>query len=134
MSGRIRAASIAGTATLAAVACAALALLTPHASTSSGETRIIRLVIRDMAYHVEGRSEPNPTLHLHRGERVQVIVNNGDAGMKHDFGVDAWQARTRVIDGIGEARLDFVAPASAGEAVYSCAPHGAMMHGTIRIE
>jgi hypothetical protein len=44
------------------------------------------------------------------------------------------QARTRVIDGIGEARLDFVAPASAGEAVYSCAPHGAMMHGTIRIE
>jgi hypothetical protein len=135
MSRTVRVASIAGTVALVALACIALALLMPQrASTSSGEVRIIHLVVRDMAYYVNGRHDPNPTLHVRRGERVHIILNNQDLGMKHDFGVDAWHARTRLIDGIGEARIEFVAPAAAGEAVYSCTPHGAMMHGTIRIE
>ncbi|SRR6266542_579170 len=135
MSHTARLASIAGTVTLVALACIALALLIPQrASTSSGEVRVIHLVVRDMAYHVSGHTEPNPTLHVRRGERVQIIVSNQDLGMKHDFGVDAWQARTRLVDGAGETRIEFVAPATPGEAVYSCTPHGAMMHGTIRIE
>src|SRR5215211_5175764 len=122
MSRNVRAASLAGTATIAALACMALAMLmSQHASTSSGEVRTIHLVVRDMAYHVSGHTDANPTLRVRRGDRVRIIVTNQDAGMKHDFGVDAWQTRTRLIDGIGEA-------------VYSCTPHGAMMHGTIRIE
>jgi plastocyanin len=48
--------------------------------------------------------------------------------------VDAWKTRTRPIDGIGEARVEFVTPATPGETVYSCTPHGSMMHGTIRVE
>lgn len=120
---------------LVALACTALAFLIPHgASTSSGEVRIIHLVVRDMAYYVNGHKDANPTLHIRRGERVQIIVKNQDAGMNHDFGVAAWQTRTRLIDGLGEAGVEFVAPPVPGEAVYSCTPHGAMMHGTIRIE
>jgi plastocyanin len=135
MSHKVRVASIAGTVALVAIACVAIAFLIPHAaSTSSGEVRIIHLVVRDMSYHVAGHRDPNPTLHVRRGERVQIILTNRDAGMKHDFGVDAWQARTRLIDGIGEARVEFVAPMVVGEAAYSCTPHGAMMRGTIRIE
>lgn len=135
MSRTVRTASIAGTLTLAMFATMALAFFLPQrASTSAGETRILHLAVRDMAYYAEGRSEPNPTLRVRRGERVRIIVSNHDVGMKHDFGVDAWQTRTRLIDNVGEARLDFVAPATSGEAVYSCTPHGAMMHGTIRVE
>jgi FtsP/CotA-like multicopper oxidase with cupredoxin domain len=135
MSRSARVASLAGTATIVALACIALAtLMSQHASTSSGEVRTIHLVVRDMTYHLSGHTEPNPTLRVRRGDRVRIIVTNQDAGMKHDFGVDAWQTRTPLIDGIGEARVEFIAPVTPGEAVYSCTPHGAMMHGTIRIE
>ena len=114
----------------------ALAVFMPQraAKTSAGEIRTIHLAVRDMAYYVEGHTEANPTLRVRRSERVQIIVSNHDVGMKHDFGVDAWQTRTRLIDGVGEARLEFMAPATSGETVYSCTPHGAMMHGTIRVE
>jgi plastocyanin len=127
--------SLAGTIALAVTASLALALLLPqNASMSSGEVRVIHLVVRDMAYHVSGHNESNPTLHIRRGERVRIIVTSEDAGMKHDFGVDAWQKRTALIDGVGEARIEFVAPSAAGDATYSCTPHGALMRGTIRIE
>jgi hypothetical protein len=135
MSRTVHVASIAGTVTLAALGCIALAVFMPQrAATTSGEIRIIHLAVRDMAYYVDGRHEPNPTLHVRRGERVRIIVSNHDVGMKHDFGVDAWKTRTRPIDGIGEARVEFVTPATPGETVYSCTPHGSMMHGTIRVE
>jgi heme/copper-type cytochrome/quinol oxidase subunit 2 len=135
MSHNIRVASIAGTLTIVALACIMLAVLLPHtAATSSGEVRIIHLVVRDMAYYVNGRRDANPVLHLRRGERVHIIVNNQDVGMKHDFGIDAWRVRTRLIDGVGEASVEFLTPDVPGDAVYSCTPHGAMMRGTIRIE
>jgi len=135
MSHRLRVASIAGTIALAGVICLAIALLIPPtAATSSGELRVIHLVVRDMAYHLSGHSESNPTLHFRRGERVRIVVSNQDAGMKHDFGVDAWQTRTSLIDGIGEAHVEFVAPSVPGEAVYSCTPHGSLMRGTIHVE
>ena len=135
MSPTVRTASTAGILTLAMFGGIALAVFLPQrASTSAGEIRIIHLAARDMAYYVEGRNEPNPTLHVRRGERVRIIVSNHDVGVKHDFGVDAWQSRTRLISGIGEARVEVVAPATPGEAAYSCTPHAAMMHGTIRVE
>ena len=135
MSRHARVASIAGAVTVAALVCLVIALvMTQRASTSSGEVRTIHLVVRDMAYYVNGHGDANPTLRIRRGERVRIIVNSQDAGMKHDFGVDAWHARTRPINGIGEARIEFVAPSAPGNAVYSCTPHGAMMHGTIRVE
>src|SRR5262245_3535236 len=105
MSHSVRFASIAGTIALVSAACLVSAFLIPHnASTSAGEVRVIHLVVHNMAYYVAGRNDPNPTLHLRRDERVQIIVTNQDAGMKHDFGIDAWQKRTGLIDGIGETR------------------------------
>jgi hypothetical protein len=130
-----RTARLASITTVVAVVGLVLAFVLPQrASTSSGEVRVIHLVVRDMAYYVNGHTAANPTLHLRRGERLQIIVSNQDAGMKHDFGIDAWQKRTNLIEGIGEARLELVAPLVAGDAVYSCAPHGALMRGTIRVE
>ncbi len=135
MSHTIRIASVAGTIALVGATCLVCALLIPqNASTSSGEVRVIHLVVRDMAYHFSGRTEANPTLHLRRGERVRIVVTNQDAGMKHDFGVDAWQKRSALIDGIGEAQVEFVAPSVPGQAFYSCTPHGTLMRGTIRID
>ncbi len=135
MSHNVRIASLAGTIALVGVACLASALFIPHnASTSSGEVRVIHLVVHNMAYHVAGRDQPNPTLHLRRGERVQNILTTQDAGMNHVFGVDAWQKRTTLIDGIGEARIELVAPSVPGDALYSCTPHGALMRGTIRVQ
>ena len=134
MSSTARAASIAGTAFLVA-ACLALVFVIPRSvATSSEETRVIHLVVRQMTYYVNGHADPNPTLRIRRGERVRIVVRNEDSGMKHDFGIDDWQLRTRPIDGVGEARLEFVAPSAAGFVTYSCTPHGAMMHGTIQIE
>lgn len=135
MSQAVRLASVAGTIALVVGACLIGALLIPqNASTSSGEVHVIYLVVHNMAYYFTGRNDPNPTLHLRRGERVRIIVNNQDAGMKHDFGIDAWQTRTGLIDGIGEAQLDLVVPSVPGEVLYSCTPHSTLMRGTIRIE
>jgi plastocyanin len=126
---------VAGTIALVGAICLVCALLIPQkASTSAGEVRVIHVIVHNMAYYLSGRNEPNPTLHVRRGERVLIIVTNQDAGMKHDFGVDAWQKRTGLIDGIGEARVEFVAPSVPGEAVYSCTPHGTLMRGTIRVD
>jgi plastocyanin len=135
MSHTARLASVVGTITLVATAGLLGALLiSERASTSAGEVRVIHLVAHNMTYHIAGRTDPNPALHLRRNERVRIIVTNQDAGMKHDFGIDAWQTRTSLIDGIGEAQLELVAPSVAGEAVYSCSPHGMLMRGTIRVE
>jgi plastocyanin len=136
MSRTARPASIAGILTLAVFGCMALALFMPQraAKTGADEIRTIHLAVRDMTYYVEGQNASNPTLRVRRGEHVRIIVSNHDVGMKHDFGVDAWRKRTGLIDGVGEVTVEFSAPATAGESVYSCTPHGAMMHGTIRVE
>ena len=135
MSHTVRIASVAGTITLVAVALVLSAFLIPQsASTSTGEVRVIHVVVHNMAYYIGGRTDPNPIIHLRRDERVRIIVTNQDAGMKHDFGIDAWQTRTGLIDGIGEARLEFVAASVPGEVSYSCTPHGTLMRGTMRVE
>lgn len=113
----------------------ALAVLLPHVvSSMSDEAREIHLVVRDMTYYIDGQNEPNPTLHVRRGERIRIQLTNRDAGMSHDFGVRAWKRGTSLIDGPGEAAVEFVAPRVPGEETYACTPHGEMMRGTIRIE
>jgi hypothetical protein len=135
MSHTVRIASVAGTIVIVAAACLVCAfLISQSASTSAGEVRVIHVVVHDMAYYINGRNDRNPTIHLRRDERVRIIVTNRDAGMKHDFGIDAWQKRTGLIDGIGDGRLEFVAPSAPGEVSYSCTPHGTLMRGTIRVE
>jgi hypothetical protein len=115
--------------------CAAtIAAIVPRADPHGTGVHEIRLVVRDMTYYVEGNSAPNPTLVLHRGEQVRVVLRNDDPGMTHDFAVDAWNARIPRIHGGEQASVQFQAPAHAGPGTYSCTPHGEMMRGTIQVE
>ncbi len=125
---RVSGAIAAGAGALAIVATLAAAL--PR----SGSVREVRLVARQMAYYVEGQSTPNPTLRFRRGERVRIVVKNEDPGMIHDFGVDAWDARTPRIKPGDAARLTFTVPPQPGETAYACTPHGQMMRGTMTVE
>ena len=99
-------------------------------------TRDIKLVARGMTYYIEGSTVPNPTLVVGRGEQVRIVLRNGDPGMIHDFGIDAWSLRTQLVDDKGkeDGVLQFRAPDRPGDTVYSCTPHAQMMRGTIRVE
>ena len=62
----------------------------PYVSSSSADAvREIHLVARDMTYYLDGQGEPNPTLHVSRGQHVRIRLTNRDSGMSHDFGVPA---------------------------------------------
>lgn len=121
------AAMLLGAATVAAI-------LPRPVSSGAGGVREIRLVVRDMTYYIDGGGEANPTLRVRRGERLRIRLRNEDAGMTHDFTIRAWEAETRLIEGRGEAVVEFRAPDSAGDDTYACTPHGEMMRGTIRVE
>ena len=114
------------------------AALIPIAVSSRAQpsTREIRLVARNMTYYVEGSPDPNPTLRVRRGELVRILLSNSDPGMAHDFGIDAWSVRTRLLDdkAKNEAVIQFQAPGNPGVTTYSCTPHAQMMRGTIRVE
>jgi hypothetical protein len=113
----------------------ALAVLLPRVvSSSSDPLREIHLVARDMTYYLDGQDDPNPTLHVSRGEHVRIRLSNRDPGMSHDFGVRAWKKSTGLIEAPLEAVVEFTAPDVPGDAAYACTPHGEMMRGTIRIE
>jgi hypothetical protein len=113
----------------------ALAATLPRiVSSNAGGVREIHLVARDMAYYLDGQGDPNPTLVIKRGEQVRILLRNADAGMSHDFSVRAWKKGTGVINGFGEAAIEFRAPRAAGAETYACTPHGEMMRGTIRVE
>jgi plastocyanin len=94
----------------------------------------IHLVVRDMTYYVDGRSDPNPTLTVRRGEQVKVLLRNEEAGMIHDFAVGAWDARTARLNFREEGAVQFRAPDESGTGTYACTPHSEMMQGTIRVE
>jgi plastocyanin len=126
---------IALTALLVVLAGAAAAAILPRiAWSSSAGVREIHLVVRDMTYYAEGQDAPNPTLHVRRGEPVRILLRNEDAGMSHDFAIRAWNRGTGVIEGRGDAAVEFTAPDAPGEETYACTPHGEMMRGTIRVE
>jgi hypothetical protein len=105
-------------------------------SRSVHAVREIRLVARSMTYYLEGSTVPNPTLLVRRGEQVRIVLRNGDPGMVHDFGIDAWSVRTRLVDDKGkeDGVIEFKAPERPVDAAYSCTPHTQMMRGTIRVE
>lgn len=123
----VAAAMLLGVATVAAI-------LPRPESAGAGAVREIRLVVRDMTYYVDGAGDPNPTLLVRRGERVRILLRNDDPGMTHDFAVRAWKAETGLIQGRGDATVEFRAPNRTGNETYACTPHGEMMRGTIRVE
>jgi plastocyanin len=104
------------------------------ASREADPVREVRLVVRDMTYYLDGQEQPNPTLRLHAGERVKLVLRSEDEGMQHDFRVRAWDIGTDVIDGKGERAMTFRVPLQRGAQEYSCTPHPLSMRGVIEIE
>lgn len=99
----------------------------------SRDPRALVLVARGMTFYAGEGAEPNPTIHMEPGERLRVTLVNEDAGVTHDFAVNAWSARTSVLRGKGRASIVIQAPPRAGTAEYSCSLHGSMMSGTIQV-
>jgi hypothetical protein len=95
--------------------------------------REIVLVARNMSFHLDGQSTPNPTLRLKAGEQVRIVVRNQDPGMVHDFTVEAWNVATALIRDDATASVLFQAPESVGREQYLCRAHSAMMRGSIEI-
>ncbi len=96
--------------------------------------REIRIVVRDMTFYLEGRTDPNPTLRLRAGEAVRLVLKNEDEGMTHDFAIPDWKAGTKRIEGGEEATITFRVPDGPSEQTYRCSPHSAIMRGTILVE
>jgi hypothetical protein len=93
------------------------------------------MVARDMAFHVEGYSEPNPTLTLPTNARVTIELRNADAGMVHDLYVESFEtAHTKAL-ATGEAdRVAFRTSSHPSQTDYVCTFHGQTMRGQLRFE
>lgn len=122
--------------TAIAIAMVALAIAMWPPMASSGVTvRSVEIVVRDMAFYVDGNAEPNPVITLRAGERVRVRVKNEDAGMRHDFTIKAWTVGTRTLADRGEEDVvEFRVPGERGTQTYQCTPHPKVMTGRIRVE
>ena len=96
--------------------------------------REIRLVVRGMAFFLEGNELPNPIITLKAGERVRVVVRNEERGIKHDFAVPSLDAALNPLGWNESSDVTFSVPEAAGVYEYHCRPHQAMMRGTIIVQ
>jgi plastocyanin len=99
----------------------------------NAHTREIRLVVRDMAFYLEGDSRPNPTIEVRAGERVRVVVRNDERGVNHDFAVPAVHAAVDTLRWNEQGEVTFEVPDVPGTYEYVCRPHLLMMKGTLRV-
>jgi plastocyanin len=96
--------------------------------------REITLVVRGMAFYLEGGELPNPTLTLKAGERVRVVLRNEERGMQHDFAVPAMRAALDPVGWNESSDATFVVPETLGVYDYWCRPHMTMMRGKIIVQ
>ena len=109
----------------------AVIVLGAIAFASTRPSREITLVVRGMAFYVEGRDEPNPMLFVNPGERVRVVVKNQDRGIRHDFAVPVSGAALEPLQWNQSDEVVFDAPDTPGKYDYWCRPHMTMMRGSI---
>ena len=93
--------------------------------------RDITLVVRGMAFYLEGDSLPNPTIQLTAGERVRITLRNEERGIRHDVALPAMDAALEPIGWNESADVTFVVPDTPGTHDYWCRPHMLMMRGKI---
>ena len=117
-----------------AVAAVLASLLPMLASSESAAARDVHIVIRDMAFYLDGKGDPNPTLVFRSGESVRLFVRSEDAGMDHDFVVKKWKVQSNTLNGRGETAVTIKVPREAATETYFCTPHARKMRGTIRVE
>ena len=118
---------------LAAVGLLCIVLLLPLTASTTGSVREITLVTRNMAFYLDGDTEPNPTIRVRAGEEVRFTVLNRDPGFAHNFAVEAWGLETPFVETEASTTVLVRAPASPGRRAYVCTPHGKMMRGIIEV-
>ena len=97
------------------------------------EPREIRLVAKGMAFYLEGVDVPNPTIVVKPGERVRIVLNNQDRGLRHDFAVPALSEALEPISWNQSDDVVLDVPAEPGIYDYWCRPHMTMMRGKIQV-
>ena len=93
--------------------------------------REVTIVVRGMAFYLEGDSTPNPTLTVKAGERVRIVVRNEDRGFVHDFAVPDVDTAVDQVSWKETAAATFEMPSTPGTYRYVCRPHQLMMSGTL---
>ena len=116
-----------------AVGAVSLLLLLPLAASTRTAVRDITLVARDMAFYLDGGSEPNPTIQVRTGETVQLTVLNRDPGLKHNLTIEALGLDMTLLETDASMRVRLRAPSRPGRLPYVCAPHSEMMRGVIEV-
>ena len=130
--GRWGRGAVIAVATLALGAVSLLLLLPLTASTRTA-VRDITLVVRDMAFYLDGGSEPNPTIQVRTGETVQLTLLNRDPGLKHNLTIEALGLDMPHLETDASMKVRLRAPSRPGRLPYVCAPHSEMMHGVIEV-
>lgn len=121
--------------TAVAIVAFVVTVLPMIAASNRDAVRNINIVVRDMAFYVDGATDANPIITFRAGERVRLHLKNEDAGMRHDFTIKAWTVSTKMLgDRAEEDVVEFRVPDSRGSQTYQCTPHPKMMTGTVRIE
>ena len=116
-----------------AVGAVSLLLLLPLVASTRTAVRDITLVARDMAFYLDGGSEPNPTIQVRTGETVQLTVLNRDPGLKHNLTIEALGLDMPHLETGASKRVRLRAPSRPGRLPYVCAPHSEMMRGVIEV-
>ena len=130
--GRWGRGAVIAVATLA-LGAVSLFLLLPLTASTRTAVRDITLVVRDMAFYLDGGSEPNPTIQVRTGETVQLTLLNRDPGLKHNLTIEALGLDMPHLETDASMKVRLRAPSRPGRLPYVCAPHSEMMHGVIEV-
>ena len=121
-----------------AVAAVAAALVFAAALlpvTTKAPDREITLVVRGMAFDLDGDfTHPNPVIAVRAGEHVRISVRNEERGLTHDFAVPQLGEATNLLDWNEADSVSFEAPGRAGTYQYVCNPHMLMMKGILKVD
>lgn len=90
----------------------------------------LTLIAKDMAYYVEGKSQPNPTLGFPSGERIRLTLINRDKGMLHDWVLPELGLASEKIS-YGQTTILQFKLSEPGWFDYLCSLHPAMMRGKV---
>jgi plastocyanin len=120
---------------LGLLAALALTLTVRGLTADTGGSRELVLYARDMAFYLPGDPIPNPTLRVHAGEEVEVVLVNDEPGMRHDLAVEdlgfaiAEVGLTPGSRGTATLRV----PQQPGHYPYVCTLHAQMMRGVLEV-
>jgi hypothetical protein len=110
-------------------------VLIPLIADAPAEPREIVLIARGISFY--SPSNPgvaNPVIRVAPGEKVRLVLQNEDEGIRHDLTVPDWDAEIGALESGASGSIVTRVPRETGQTTYVCALHGVMMKGTIQVE